>query len=155
MGHLPIFRRVVKVCAAGAVALGAGTPVLLATPAAADFTICNTTTSRVGVSIGYRDGDMWTTEGWWNITAGDCSTIVSGPLSSRFYYVYAVDYDQPGAWTGNAFMCTQDLEFTIRGIEDCVARGYERTGFVEVDTANQANWLVYLSEENRTGIGGE
>lgn len=155
MGYSAIFRRVVRVCAAGVIAFGAGSPLLWAAPAAADFTVCNTTTSRVGVAIGYRDDQVWTTEGWWNVSAGDCSTIVSGPLRSRFYYVYAVDYDREGAWTGNAFMCTQDREFTIRGIEDCVARGYERTGFVEVDTANQANWLVYLSEENRTGIGGE
>lgn len=152
----PSFRsRVLRLLSAAAVILGAGGPVVFATPAAADFTVCNTTSSRVGVSIGYRDGAIWTTEGWWNISAGDCSTIVSGPLLSRFYYVYGVDYDRDGAWAGTAYMCTQDLMFTIRGIEDCVARGYDRTGFVEIDTANQETWLVYLSEENRTGIGAE
>jgi hypothetical protein len=26
-------------------------------------------------------------------------------------------------------MCTRDKEFTIRGIGDCLARGYDRTGF--------------------------
>ena len=35
-------------------------------------------------------------------------------------------------------MCTRDKEFTIRGIEDCLARGYDRTGFFEVDTTEQA-----------------
>ena len=41
---------------------------------------------------------------------------------SRFYYVYAVDYDRGGVWGGKAVMCTRDKMFTIRGIEDCVAR---------------------------------
>ena len=31
-------------------------------------------------------------------------------------------------------MCTRDKEFTSRGIGDCLARGYDRTGFFEVDT---------------------
>ncbi len=141
-------------------AAGAGEPPATVTePAAinmatAGFRVCNTTTSRVGVAIGYIDGEVWTTEGWWNIAANDCSTIISGPLESRYYYLYAVDADRGGAWTGNSFMCTRDLMFTIRGIEDCVARGYDRSGFVEIDTNLQPQWLVYLSEENRQGVGG-
>jgi uncharacterized membrane protein len=122
--------------------------------AMAGFRVCNTTTSRVGVAVGYIDGDVWTTEGWWNIAANDCSTIISGPLETRYYYLYAVDADRGGAWTGNSYMCTRDLMFTIRGIEDCVARGYDRSGFVEIDTNLQPQWLVYLSEENRQGVGG-
>ena len=43
-------------------------------------------------------------------------------------------------------MCTRDKEFTIRGIEDCLARGYDRTGFFEVDTGEQRVWTVQLTE---------
>ncbi len=35
---------------------------------------------------------------------------------------------------GKSVMCTRNREFTIRGIEDCLARGYDRSGFFEVDT---------------------
>ena len=80
---------------------------------------------------------------------------MAGPLVSRFYYVYAVDYDQGGVWGGKAAMCTRDKMFTIHGIEDCVARGYERTGFFEVDTGEQKSWTVQLTEPGRsTGTGG-
>ena len=47
---------------------------------------------------------------------------------------------------GQAFMCTRDKEFTIRGITDCLARGYDRTGFFEVDTGEQRAWTVQLTE---------
>jgi Protein of unknown function (DUF1036) len=47
---------------------------------------------------------------------------------------------------GQAFMCTRDKEFTIRGIGDCLARGYDRTGFFEVDTGEQRAWTVQLTE---------
>src|SRR4051812_2201705 len=114
--------------------------------AAADFRLCNNTGSRVGIAIGYKDSDGWTTEGWWNLAARSCETLVKGQLVARFYYIYAVDYDRGGEWSGKAFMCTRDKEFTIRGIEDCLARGYDRTGFFEVDTTEQRSWTVQLTE---------
>ena len=117
-----------------------------ATPAKADFRLCNNTGSRVGIAIGYKDSEGWTTEGWWNLSARACETLVKGQLVARFYYVFAVDYDRGGEWSGKAFMCTRDKEFTIKGIEDCLARGYDRTGFFEVDTSEQRSWTVQLTE---------
>jgi uncharacterized membrane protein len=117
-----------------------------ARPAAADFRLCNNTMSRVGVAIGYKDAKAWTTEGWWNLPSNTCETILKGNLVARYYYVFAVDYDRGGEWMGHAFMCTRDKEFTIRGINDCLARGYDRTGFFEVDTGDQHAWTVQLTE---------
>jgi len=117
-------------------------------PALADFRLCNNTGSRVGIAVGYKDGDGWITEGWWNLSSRTCETILRGPLVARFYYIYAIDYDRGGEWSGKAFMCTRDKEFTIRGIDDCLARGYERTGFFEVDTGEQRSWTVQLTESN-------
>ena len=120
----------------------------LAEPAAADFRLCNNTGSRVGIAVGYKDADGWTTEGWWNLSARSCETLLRGGLVARFYYIYAVDYDRGGEWSGRAFMCTRDKEFTIRGIEDCLARGFERAGFFEVDTGEQRSWTVQLTDSS-------
>ena len=126
--------------------------ILLAPAAAlADFRLCNATPARIGVAVGYKDGDTWVSEGWWNLQPQACETLMRGPLAARFYYVYAVDYDQGGEWSGKAFMCTRDREFTIRGLQDCLARGYNRTGFFEVDTGEQNNWTVQLTEQSQTG----
>jgi uncharacterized membrane protein len=126
---------------AGAVAIVA-TP----SPAAADFRLCNNTGSRVGIALGYKDKDGWITEGWWNLPSRTCETLLRGALVARYYYIYAIDYDRGGEWSGQAFMCTRDKEFTIRGTEDCLARGFDRTGFFEVDTAAQPAWTVQLTE---------
>ncbi|MFG1346042.1 DUF1036 domain-containing protein [Xanthobacter autotrophicus DSM 431] len=129
-------------CAAGSIALPS--------PAAAELRLCNRTQSRVGVALGYRDGEIWTTEGWWNIAANSCETLLRGDLSARFYYLYAVDYDQGGEWAGKSYMCTREKEFTItRGNQDCLVNGYDRTGFFEVDTQEQKNWTVQLTEPAR------
>jgi uncharacterized membrane protein len=125
--------------------------VLDAQPAQADFRLCNNTGSRVGVALGYKDGEGWMTEGWWNVSARSCETLLRGSLVARFYYIYAVDYDRGGEWSGQAFMCSRDKEFTIRGIEDCLARGYDRTGYFEVDTGDQRSWTVQLTESTEQG----
>jgi uncharacterized membrane protein len=124
----------------------AGVILLAPLPAAADFRLCNNTTSRVGISLGYKENDGWSTEGWWNLPPRTCETLMRGPLVARYYYIYAVDYDRNGEWSGQAYMCSRDKEFTIRGTEDCLARGFDRTGFFEVDTGEQPSWTVQLTE---------
>ena len=108
-------------CIAG-LAARAGLPALLVLislgPALADFRLCNNTGSRVGVALGYKDAEGWITEGWWNISARTCDTLLRGELVARYYYIYAVDYDRGGEWSGHAFMCSREKEFTIRGTEN-------------------------------------
>ena len=130
--------------------LATGAFALAPQPAAADFRLCNNTSSRVGIAIGYKENDGWTTEGWWNLSARSCETLLRGALVARYYYIYAVDYDRGGEWSGQAFMCTRDKEFTIRGTGDCLARGFDRTGFFEVDTGEQQTWTVQLTEAGET-----
>jgi uncharacterized membrane protein len=115
-------------------------------PALADFRLCNNTGSRVGVALGYKDADGWTTEGWWNVSARTCETLLRGELVARYYYIYAIDYDRGGEWSGHAFMCSREKEFTIRGTENCLARGYDKTGYFEVDTNEQRSWTVQLTD---------
>lgn len=117
-----------------------------ASPAAADFRLCNNTASRVGIAVGYKDATGWATEGWWNLPSRSCETMLRGVLVARFYYIYAIDYDRGGEWSGQAFMCTRPKEFTIHGTENCLARGYDRTGFFEVDTGEQRAWTVQLTD---------
>ena len=132
----------------GLLALAAmGMTMTSATIARADLKLCNNTANRVGVALGYKDKQGWASEGWWNIGANNCETLLKGPLIARYYYIFAVDYDKGGSWGGKAMMCTRDKLFTIRGIKDCVTRGYQKTGFFEVDTGEEVDWTVQLSSE--------
>ncbi|HSR80841.1 MAG TPA: DUF1036 domain-containing protein [Hyphomicrobiaceae bacterium] len=123
----------------------------LAPPALADLKLCNTTSSRIGVAIGYQDPTGWTTEGWWNISAQTCETLYKGTLSSRFYYIHAIDYDRGGEWAGKSYMCTADKTFTIRGVQECGRRGYKSTGFFEVDTQEAKDWTIRLTDPSERG----
>ncbi|WP_296747065.1 DUF1036 domain-containing protein [Mesorhizobium sp.] len=122
-----------------------------ASPARADFRVCNATQNLVGVGIGYRAKAGWITEGWWHIEGSTCKTLIEGPLSSRFYYLYAEDAERGGRWDGPINMCVAEKEFKIAGVNDCVARGFQRAGFQEYDTGEQASWMVQLTDEPATG----
>ncbi|NGN42267.1 DUF1036 domain-containing protein [Mesorhizobium sp. CGMCC 1.15528] len=122
-----------------------------ASDARADFRVCNATQSLIGVGIGYRAKAGWVTEGWWHIEGSTCKTLIEGPLSSRFYYLYAEDAERGGRWDGPINMCVAEKEFKIAGVTDCVARGFQRAGFQEYDTGEQASWMVQLTDEPATG----
>jgi len=115
-------------------------------PAHADLRVCNETGNTVSVALGYRAERGWMSEGWWQTPAGECRVLYQGDLERRFYYIYAVDDIGGGAWDGQVFMCTRDETFTIFGVEDCLARGYERTGFFEIDTQSRSDWTLQLTE---------
>ncbi|WEK04832.1 MAG: DUF1036 domain-containing protein [Candidatus Devosia phytovorans] len=120
------------------------------TPAHADLRVCNETGNLVSVALGYRAERGWMSEGWWQAPPGDCRVLYQGTLERRFYYLFAVDDIGGGAWDGSVFMCTRDETFTIFGVEDCLARGYERTGFFEIDTQSRTDWTLQLTD----GAGG-
>lgn len=123
------------------------------TVAYADLKLCNTTSSRVGVAIGYKDDQGWVSEGWWNVASQTCEVLLKGTLVARYYYIHALDYDRGGEWAGKAFMCTDDKAFTIRGVNDCQNKGYKRSGFFEVDTTEEDDWTVRLTDPGDTGTG--
>ena len=119
--------------------------------AKADFRLCNDTKSLIGISLGYREKEKWITEGWWQVPSDTCSSLIEGDLSSRFFYLYAEDADHGGQWRGDIFMCTDDREFRIDGIQECFSRGFQKTGFFEIDTGKKNSWMVRLTEAGQSG----
>jgi uncharacterized membrane protein len=133
--------------------LAAALCAVLATPAYADLHLCNFTESRIGITVGYKDGKEWLTEGWWNILARGCVTLVQGKLSGRFYYVHGVDYDRGGEWSGATKMCVDDKTFTIRDVRNCAARGHKELGFYEVDTGQANDYTIRLVDPVKESAG--
>ena len=103
----------------------------------AGLEVCNDTSADQTVAIGYKSGDDWVSEGWWNIDAGDCKTLVGGDLKQRYYYYLSKssgwDFDDE-----NIVFCTTPEVFTITGDEDCAARGYEKGHYRKIDTGKTA-----------------
>lgn len=119
---------------------------VVTTIARADFRVCNTTQEVIAVAVGYRAPSGWISEGWWLVGPTRCKAVINGELSSRFYYLHAEDTKKIGSWDGPVNMCVKDGEFKINGVSDCFARGFQKSGFQEIDTGSQTSWMVQLSE---------
>lgn len=124
---------------------------IISTPARADLRVCNQTNNSINIALGHKGDKGWQSEGWWLAGPNDCAIVYQGDLNARFLYLFAADDVGGGAWDGDVWLCTRDDSFTIFGTEDCLARGYERTGFFELDTQNRSDWTVQLTESNSTG----
>jgi len=112
--------------------------------------LCNATSSRIGVAIGYQDQRGAATEGWWNIGAQTCETLLKNPPPSRYIYVHAIDYERGGEWAGDLNMCVGERSFLIREINNCEERGYQTAKFYEVDTGDANEWTIRLSDPEKT-----
>ena len=124
--------------------------VIAAAGAHAELKLCNSTSSRIGIAIGYQDSAGWSTEGWWNVASQTCETLLKGTLPRRFVYVHAVDYDRGGEWAGTHVMCTDQKSFAIRGV-DCAKGGNRKSGFFEVDTGEAKEWTIRLTDPDDQG----
>ncbi|WP_373695923.1 DUF1036 domain-containing protein [Aquibium pacificus] len=145
---LPAVGGIARLASASATVTAAFAALMMTSGSArADFRVCNATQGLVGVSIGYRAAGGWITEGWWHVEGSTCKTLIEGPLSSRYYYLYAEDAERGGRWDGPINMCVADKEFKIVGVRDCIPRGFQRAGFQEYDTGEQASWMVQLTDD--------
>jgi uncharacterized membrane protein len=114
--------------------------------AAAGFHVCNQTAFAVNVALGFYDGEAWGSQGWWRVEGGGCTELVSEPLPARYYYLYATHEEVGGAWDGNRSFCVGSASFRISGRGDCLARGFDRKRFFQVDTRDAMDWTETLSD---------
>ncbi len=119
----------------------------LPSPVQAEFRVCNKTGGRVGLAIGVKEGPIFITQGWFNLKANACETPIKEDLKSGPYYIYGLDYDRGGEWSGSELLCVGDHEFYVEGQADCYARGYERAGFRRIDTNSQKNWTLDITDD--------
>ena len=124
----------------------AAATVAFASPAFAEYKVCNKTSRTTSVAVGYYDdrtndgvsNGVWTSEGWWNIQPGSCATPIEGPLKVRYVYI----------WPGDSPFCAKDASFTIRGNENCERRGFYTKNFTEVDTgADAKSYTTNLTDD--------
>jgi uncharacterized membrane protein len=118
----------------------------VASPARADFTVCNKTQHPAMVAIGYLREGTWSSAGWWRVKAQGCTLVLRGTLKSRYFYLRGIHVGVEGNWDGNRYFCVATKNFTIMGRKDCVKRGYSVAGFFEVDTGQELTWVQNLSD---------
>lgn len=134
-------------------------------PAHAELRACNQTLGLYNVAVGYFTGEHCqpgdplldschlVTEGWWNLAANSCVTLIKEPLDQGFYYVFALDIYGNDAVTGDTPLCVNTgRRFTIQTLfverqhPRCWQRGYQQVKFREIDVKGKEDWTVFVQQ---------
>lgn len=139
-------------CATGLAALFLLTAASV-TPASAQLRICNQSTETISVAVAYiepvQQERQWVSRGWFVTKAGECSVVVGGPLTNRFYYVRGTG-TAGTTWGGANRFCTTADRFRYVGDNGCEAAGFRTENFVEVDTGDATTWTFTLTQAPST-----
>ncbi|MCG7407056.1 DUF1036 domain-containing protein [Paenibacillus sp. ACRRX] len=120
------------------------------------FYVRNSTPNPIYVAVGYYDAGCspvtYTKVGWYRITPGRSSLLVTGSSVNQTYYVYAYDTFN-NVWDGNYFTYVPTTAFSMCWIERCQGAGCRRVGFDRVDVGNFINFTLNLiNSTNGTSI---
>lgn len=114
-------------------------------PAFAQFEVCNKTTISMDVAIHQYVAPSWQTKGWWNIKPDQCRTLVSGDLTSRYYFFHASNGRMNRTWQGELTRCVSSQAFTYPDDHACDGPSDRRARFVKVDTGDSKKWSQGLT----------
>jgi uncharacterized membrane protein len=115
--------------------------------AIASFSVCNRSTfSDVSVSIGHKEQDKWVSEGWWNLSSGQCEVVYDKDLIEPYFYLYA--FGQTVKVEGQTGFCVNpNTEFRIEGSSNCAERAYESRSFLEINTLGKKDWTQEIRDQ--------
>lgn len=116
--------------------------------------LCNRTQHLAWAASGRLRDDDFESTGWLPIPSTQCAQLINSNLTDRYYFYYAEAVDENGrplreagrtkVWAGDKVMCIKPTRFAIRGDENCLERGFESRGFVQIDTGASQRWKVNL-----------
>lgn len=118
---------------------------ICATPAHAQFRVCNKTPAPVSVAIAFETTQDVVSQGWWTVDPDNCTVIINSPLEKRYYYHYIISNALKFEWRGTYEFCTSnDPQFRINGSQDCAGRSYLTTGFRQTDVGTNKEYTLNI-----------
>jgi uncharacterized membrane protein len=113
--------------------------------APAGYTACNDTGEALWVAIGLPSSKAAVSRGWWQISPGVCSRLMTQPLRTDRVYLLAQRKNKQPVVTGPAKLCVADIEFEIAG-GPCRGKGRTQAGFATTNTKGRSGYVANISE---------
>lgn len=127
-----------------------------AAPAAAEFTVCNSSTygkANVAYAITWQDSQgkaYGESQGWWIVAQDACQIIVTNDISAYTVYIYAfADSDPVHDWWGgsNNFCLNPSDKFLYHGDDmDTPCSTGQAYGMRFIDTGGNSTYTYYLRD---------
>jgi uncharacterized membrane protein len=93
--------------------------------AAAGIFMCNETSQKVFVAIGYMQGGHWVSRGWFSFQPTECDSLLLGQLENSNVYYFANSEGWESIWGGDkdgdaGYFCTSDARFSTTATQTIV-----------------------------------
>jgi uncharacterized membrane protein len=121
------------------------------TQASSGLTFCNRTQDIVWSALAMDSQNKKQSQGWWRLQPGQCEKVIKDRLSDRFIYAFAAAEKGEGpeqTWGGTVQFCTRDSMFQIEDANDCAGRGFQSTGFLQIDTGGRPGITFEFAPRN-------
>jgi uncharacterized membrane protein len=112
--------------------------------APAGYTACNNSTETLWIAVGVTSPKGISSRGWWQVSPGACSRLVTQPLHADRVFLLAQRKDKRPVVTGATKLCVADIEFEITG--PCHGKGVVQAGFAITNTKGRAGFVANIGE---------
>lgn len=110
------------------------------------YVICNESKAPLWAAIGLREGNTWTSRGWWRIAPANCTKAWASALAGGRIYLLAERENGERVVGGSAMFCVNDASFEIKGRENCVQRRLKTAGFEEIDITGRRGYTARIGD---------
>ena len=122
---------------------------------AQSWEICNKTSNRVNVAIGYAvSGGHLQSQGWWVLEPNGCTNVLSRSKTddTTTGYLYAYTSNGNPVINGNQSLCVQSNKgFTIRRHQNCEGRNFRTVQARQISIDLNKNWTTYIRAGAKPG----
>ena len=121
---------------------------LLASPARAEYQLCNETSYVLDAAIGVTKDGKISTQGWFRVNPGACKVLIKDKLKKQPLYLYTRTpklYDQVlRKYSGGRQFCISNADFMLSNAEKCSGPAQKKVPFLEIkpETADWTTWLT-------------
>lgn len=113
----------------------------------AGLTICNDTDKPAWAALGLQTGKVFTSRGWWDLTAGSCARALARSVANRKIYLHVERAKGPPLVSGPEKFCITNTAFDVQGRGGCVKRGLTEAGFAAVGGGRAAGVTAHVTDK--------
>jgi uncharacterized membrane protein len=107
--------------------------------------MCNHTSQKVWVAIGYQESGHWLSKGWFGYEPNECDRLYPGVPQNTNFYFYAHSTSRKTIWGGEndpnrGYFCTSDQAFYYNSdSNNCEGKRFQR---INLDGADQYTFTL-------------
>jgi uncharacterized membrane protein len=114
--------------------------------APAGYTVCNDTDQPLWAAIAPQTTKGLSARGWWQVSTGACSRLLTDPLKSDRVYLFAQHKNKAVIVSGPLKLCVVDAEFEWPQKKACTGKGLAVRGFAATDTRGHSGYVAHVGD---------